>query len=844
MDFNPDELDVTSVQIRSVCRRDLEMTSHSGCLAPGSLLLGVMTHIQDMLQADTQSIEAANSIVRIISTRCRKISLELLSARLLIKYALSYSNISERCDTTDQLQIKDLDQGRTHQHVRKKIEKGEALHAEIKPFALAWKHDDSIEQWAPPLPIQLKVTQELVIKANPFLQVKESDLWASSYATALRKALCPKPKKKDKGNTDTGNNTVVGKSGEAAKSAKTATSASKASSSSSGAKACQPVAPSKDSEIGWPLLVVSLLRPSNGNQAPSVESVKWYLWIGNYRYTMSFVDFFLLDSGGDGSTSGTSGEPGSRGKHAELKYRLGQGAIDGASVFRQYADAVQHGARLRVERILLPPSCICKEVEELAPTEKTPPDDPEPSEQTDVVVATVPIETLVPTMMLTANDQVHQIATTAASTSAASKKQTKGKGKGAIKDCSTKRKHADTAAETETATGHEASQSDPLADMAAQAASELHGDVIEEDNDTDDDSDQDGGGDDSEDDDDQTFFAKSNVSRIKNAVKNGTCPPDAAIAKVSDIIKSWPQFADLTQAEREEQALIMIITGVSNQDDEMSAAIAEIQSTLSTSSDQGNASSNNSASTVQAVPPLTEDDATCAREDSAMPSSILFSEKGATKSRGPGSLPPGKDFCRAKGIYMSSAAAEAFREWSNEIMVSSQAFQFRHERCNDPIGDNLSLALLHESPQRDDEAARMMFVHWLKHKPGSARQVHLDDKGGVIFSMAWAYKPIKLHGDGSMKNTVILPDVGVPMLKVKSAERPQVGPAICRLEEILSGILQAMVEQDWCLLDWVHGQVTPRVLYVAFIKIQPNLRKQKLCVGTCQISSFDCAESR
>ena len=138
----------------------------------------------------------------------------------------------------------------------------------------------------------------------------------------------------------------------------------------------------------------------------------------------------------------------------------------------------------------------------------------------------------------------------------------------------------------------------------------------------------------------------------------------------------------------------------------------------------------------------------------------------------------------------------------------------------------------------------MMFVHWLKHKLGSARQVHLDDKGGVIFSMAWAYKPIKLHGDGSMKNTVILPDVGVPMLKVKSAERPQVGPAICRLEEILSGILQAMVEQDWCLLDWVHGQVTPRVLYVAFIKIHPNLRKQKLCVGTCQISSFDCAESR
>ena len=91
----------------------------------------------------------------------------------------------------------------------------------------------------------------------------------------------------------------------------------------------------------------------------------------------------------------------------------------------------------------------------------------------------------------------------------------------------------------------------------------------------------------------------------------------------------------------------------------------------------------------------------------------------------------------------------------------------------------------------------MMYVHWLKHKPGSVRQVHLDQAGGVIFSMAWAYDPLVLQGQNNISHTMILPDIGVPMLKVKSHERPRVCDEVRRLECILSNIIfQSLPEKD------------------------------------------------
>ena len=157
----------------------------------------------------------------------------------------------------------------------------------------------------------------------------------------------------------------------------------------------------------------------------------------------------------------------------------------------------------------------------------------------------------------------------------------------------------------------------------------------------------------------------------------------------------------------------------------------------------------------------------------------------------------GRDFSKSKSIFVVSASAEAFKQWHAEVLLSSKAFKLLHDRQSDPCIDNLSLVLLHESPQRDDEAARMMYVHWLKHKPGIVRQVHLDQTGGVIFSMAWAYPPLALQGPNSMRNTVILPDIGVPMLKVKSHERPRVCDEVRRLESILSNVIfQSLPEQD------------------------------------------------
>ena len=132
LDLKGEKLDVTSAQIQSICKTELENAVQCGRLSQSSILLGVMIAFRDMLQADTQSIESANSIVRIISTRCRKISLELLSARLLIKYALSQTKIIPSAESCPhQLQLKNVDQIRTNSHVRLKIQRGDVMYIMI-----------------------------------------------------------------------------------------------------------------------------------------------------------------------------------------------------------------------------------------------------------------------------------------------------------------------------------------------------------------------------------------------------------------------------------------------------------------------------------------------------------------------------------------------------------------------------------------------------------------------------------------------------------------------------------------------------------------------------------------
>ena len=757
------DLDTTSAQIRALCRNELEIVCDSGRFEQGSLLLGIMTSIRAMLQADTQSIESANSIVRIISARCRKISLELLSSRLMIKYALGgYSDInrsSSSCSTSDdsQLQLKDFDGNKTSKLVRKKIQKGETLLDEMKPFANAFEFDASVERWAPPTLVPLAISQEQIVAAHPFMKVKPTDVWASSYATALRRCLNQKKRKN-------------------AKACKTDASHGQ-SSSSSGACHARSV---EEASVSWPLLIVSLLQKADApTDRQEVISVNWYLWIGNYRYTMSFMELFLLDENCDAESFNAIDAR----KLIKLKFRPGHEMVDGAFLFSQHAAAVQRGACVKVERVLLPPSCICAGVIPTADEIRNALMDNGSLGLVfaDLILATLAVQDMQRLTLFTATKEPH------ASVGLQPQKKSKEKEPSAVK-----RKHG----KPEKA---ESDDTDPLADLAALAAAELHGDV--------------GDGANSEDDDDMDsddefvsgkqshgIVASNNLAKIQVAVKTGACPPDEAIANVAEIIRHWPQFADLNPTDLEEQALILCLSGVTKQDVEITDAVSQAGHSASGSASASASGSSSDAATA-AVPsdptiaPISSSVAVQLKEDLNLPTATTFVECNAVKPRGPGSLPTGKDFCKSKDIYVASASAEAFNEWQRNIHLAIEAIHFRESHHKDSLGENLSLVLIHQTSH--DDTARLMYVHWLKHNPGHARQAQLDQHGKVIFSMAWAYQPVKLTGAESKKNTVILPDVGVPMLKVRSHERPQVCEAVRRLEDMLNTIiLHCLPDED------------------------------------------------
>ena len=756
-----------------------------------------MLSLRELFYADTQSIESANSIVRLISVRCRKISLELLSARLMIKYSLSYAKLAVDDDkaiaTSDSAQLADLDRYRrqnTTSQMRNKIQLGEELHKIIKPFAQAYQDDSFLSRWAPPALVQLSVSQSQIVAAHPYMRVRQQDVWASSYATALRRCLCPKkPKKK----TVTATATTAGDKPPAAKSSKTTKAASqgqgsKQQSSSSSSTIHPDIAVANQSDlIGWPMVVMSLLKKVAGKT--EVLSVKWYLWVCNYRYTMSFVEVFLLDAQCDSVSSGKLGAEGL----ARLKYRARQDVVDGSFIFRQHAEAVQEGASLKVERILLPPSSILLESEGLKDLkgleQKVPPltnagDSDlglDISPEVDLILATLPVQALRASHLLTATKEPHVAALPAAPPKAKAVTVTVTDGK---------RKHpqGDIGDDLEHDSQNEVGSQSSMVDLAAHAAAELHGDVELDPEQTDSDPDQ-----------DDDLYGKdtvdaNNVAKIQAAVKSKKCPPDQAISQVSDIIKSWPQFAELNQTDREEQALILILSGLGQHD----AAISDVVTqTTETEPGQSEASASNPADPVSLVGAFDETVTKQLKDDLTLPSSTTFSELNANKPRGPGSLPVGKDFHKQKDIHVSTASVSALKDWQAALKLSAEAIQFRHEHCNDPIGENLSLVLLHESPQREDEAAQLIYAHWLKHKPGSVRQANLDPAGRVIFSVAWQCQPLSLKGPEHVNNTIVLPDVGVAMLKVKASERPYISDQVRRLEDMLNSlILQSLPEED------------------------------------------------
>ena len=87
-----ERLEFNARQLKGLCGDELAIIAKDGFIPlkhtdQGSMVLAIVSSINSALMADTQMVESINSIIKLISTRCPRIDLETLSARLVIKKA-------------------------------------------------------------------------------------------------------------------------------------------------------------------------------------------------------------------------------------------------------------------------------------------------------------------------------------------------------------------------------------------------------------------------------------------------------------------------------------------------------------------------------------------------------------------------------------------------------------------------------------------------------------------------------------------------------------------------------------------------------------------------------------
>ena len=85
-----DDLEFNAKQLQHLCWDELQSISRDGRIPlkhteQGSKVFAIVSGINSSLMADTQMVESINSIIKLISTRCPRIDLETLSARIVIK---------------------------------------------------------------------------------------------------------------------------------------------------------------------------------------------------------------------------------------------------------------------------------------------------------------------------------------------------------------------------------------------------------------------------------------------------------------------------------------------------------------------------------------------------------------------------------------------------------------------------------------------------------------------------------------------------------------------------------------------------------------------------------------
>ena len=779
------DLDLASRQIRTICKSDFELVASAEGLQHGCLLHRVLVTFSRMMYADTQAVEGVNSLIRIISTRCRKITLELLSARVMLKYCLNYSAFF---DTEEK--------AKSRSTVKLQINRGERLLEHIKPFKMAFRYDCSLTRWEAPAVADIVVSKAQVAAVQTESVVSKVDVWSASHATALRKLLFPKKKP--------------------------------------GAEASTQPSPSPEQFAGWVLLHVT-------DRDRSHDIDDWFVYVNKHQYTLSFVEV-VRQSQDDGCGDVKS----------VFSLAMPCSPISSTTIFSRYFQKCQKGRSLDI-------SCVRVSSEFVAVTDsqtRTAAENPRDADLVlDLCRLNLDDRQVNKDILFTATSELNTHCNKCKSTSSTSVKS-------AVKDKSNSSNDDD---------GEDDDGSD--AEVQAQNAKletdlNEYGDTVDDDGSEHVEHDHDH----VSTEEDAIAIHKRNLSTIRQAVKDGQCPAEAAVREISKGLCRQPQYATYSAADLEEEALVILIRGLSSSVDtseqdqpenpeqplrkqKASASATSNGSKLAAASSDSSASkpkppaaagatssSSKAAAPSDSIfdpepepalesegvvvpepdPRITELAAHSAEvledtiaEDQELSSKETFSEALATKSRGAASgydKPTPALLRNTARCELASRVNESLIKWMTEIKTTVGALQSMSDLRECEVGDNVSLVLLRpeavgkpretktdtgpeiSSPsQFEFDGCELMYVHWVRSRHRVARQVTLDDNGRVRFSMSFQFPDIHVTANNCV---VIVPDVSVPMLKVTKPHRPEMPAHIRRIFDVYDNILRTCVNQD------------------------------------------------
>ena len=772
------DLDLASRQIRAICKSDFELVASTGeGLQHGCLLHRVLVTFSRMMYADTQAVEGVNSLIRIISTRCRKITLELLSARVMLKYCLNYSAFF---DTEEK--------AKSRSTVKLQINRGERLLEHIKPFKMAFRHDCSLTRWEAPAAADIVVSKAQVAAVQTESIVSKVDVWSASHATALRKLLFPRKKP--------------------------------------GAEAlAQPLQPSPEQFAGWVLLHVT--DRSHGSHVID----DWFVYVNKHQYTLSFVEVVRQSHDVDGCGD----------KKSVFSLAMPCSPISSTTIFNRYFQNCQKGGSLDI-------SCVRVSSEFVAVTDsqtrtsRTDEDTRHADLVLDLCRLNLDDRQINKDVLFTATSDLNTHCNKCKSTSSSSAVKDKSKGPNNEGD----------------GDGDDGSDAEVQAQNAKlETDQNEYGD--------DDDGSEQVDHEHASTEEDAIAIHKRNLSTIRQAVKNGECPAESAVRQISAGLCLQPQYATYTAADLEEEALVILIRGLSSSVETVETSeqdqpektepeqlrkqkvskelkIATASSSSSATAAAGATSSSKAAAPSDSIldpepepdmeevvvpepdPRITELAAHSAEitedtiaEDQELSSKETFSEALATKPRGAASGYDKPTPALLNNIARSELAArvnESLVKWMTEIKATVAALQSMRDLRECEVGDNVSLVLLRpeaiskpgqtktktdtgpdssSASQFELDGCELMYVHWVRSRHRIARQVTLDEQGRVIFSMSFQFPDINVTATNCV---VVVPDVSVPMLKVTKAHRPEMPAQIRRIFDIYDIILRTCVNQD------------------------------------------------